>query len=123
MERLSFPTTDSWIWTKPRVRLLDFRARGLPSLLRNLQVRNLLSLKIVFEGKSMRKRDDFDKNIMSEDEIDENLEDSFPPAIRRPGILARITERANRVMKTAEMKSGNLSSEKELPRKEVGAAS
>ncbi len=71
----------------------------------------------------MRKRDDFDKNIMSEDEIDENLEDSFPPAIRRPGILARITERANRVMKTAEMKSGNLSSEKELPRKEVGAAS
>ncbi len=26
----------------------------------------------------MRKRDDFDKNTMSEDEIDENLEESFP---------------------------------------------
>ena len=26
----------------------------------------------------MRKRDDFDKNMMSEDEIDENLEESFP---------------------------------------------
>ena len=26
----------------------------------------------------MRKRDDFDENTMSEDEIDENLEESFP---------------------------------------------
>jgi hypothetical protein len=54
----------------------------------------------------MQKPNNYDKNTMSEDEIDENLEESFPASDPPHGISVRIILQAKPVIKAAEMKDG-----------------